>query len=80
MAVGNLLTELGSAIVAFLQTFLPGVVEAFVGTFDALAFTGEGDAAKMTAAFGWLMIGAVFSLGIWLFKVICHKAFAGNRV
>ena len=45
MAVGNLLTELGSAIVAFLQTFLPGVVEAFVGTFDALAFTGEGDAA-----------------------------------
>ena len=80
MGVGTLLTELGSACVSFMQTFLPGVVSSFVDTFDALAFTGTGDDAQMTAAFGWIVIGSVLGLGVWAFKKLANKAFGGNRV
>lgn len=76
MGVVSLLTELGSAMVSFLQTFLPGVVTAVVQTFDTLAFTStEGGQSEMTAVFGWMMIGMIITLGVWLFKLIGRKAF-----
>lgn len=80
MGVGSLITELGSSIVSFLQTVLPGVMTAVVDTFDVLAFTGTGENAGMTAVFGWIIMGSVLSLSIWLLKKVSNKAFGGGKV
>lgn len=80
MGIGVLLTEITSAAVSALQTFLPGVANAFVSTFDAVAFTGTGDDTQMTAAFGWIVIGSVITLGGWALKKLTHKAFGGGRL
>ena len=64
MAFTSLMTDLASAIVSLLEILLPGAVGAVVETFDAFAFTTTGDTTTMTAAFGWIVLAGVLSLGI----------------
>lgn len=78
MSVTVLLTEISTAIVSILKILLPGVAGAFVETFDAIAFTTNGDATTMTAAFGWIVLASILSLGIWLVRLIVNKAFGGS--
>ena len=80
MGITTLFTELGSAIVAFLQTFFPGLMTSLVQTFDAFAFVKDGDSTQMTAIFGWIVVGSILGLGIWLIKKIGNRAFGGNKM
>lgn len=80
MGITTLFTELGTALVSFLQTFFPGLMKSMVDTFDAFAFTGTGENAQMTAVFAWIVVGSVLGLGLWLIKKIGNKAFGGNKV
>ncbi len=78
MGVGTLLTEVSEAIISVLKIVLPGAVEAFVQMFDSLAFTQNGDATTMTAAFGWIVIASIVSLAVWGVRLLVGKAIGGR--
>ncbi len=79
MAFTSLLTDLATAIVSLLEILLPGAVGAVVQTFDAFAFTTSGDSTTMTAAFGWIVLASVLSLGIWGVRLLIGKLFGGSK-
>lgn len=73
MGFTQLLSDLGTGIVDFLETVLPGMAGTVVQTFDALAFSSNGDTTTISAAFGWLVAGGLVFLGIGLFRRLFRK-------
>lgn len=75
MGFTELLTDLGTGIIDFIKILVPGAADTVVQTFDSLAFTTNGDATTISAAFGWLVAGSLVFLGIGLVKRLAAKLF-----
>ena len=75
--MGEILTELSSGVLTIVGD-VPEYAVAIKEFGENLIFTGEGDDRKVSAVFGWLVLGGVVTLGISVFKAISRRV-AGSK-
>ena len=73
MGIGEILTELATGLTSCLEIILPGAAESVVQFGDKLIWAGEGDAKKVSAVFGMMMLGGVLGFCFWGIKKIVNK-------
>lgn len=74
MEFTQMLTDIGTGIVDFMETVLPGMAGTVTKTFDAFAFSSTADGSTtVAAAFGWFIVASVVGLGIGLFRRLFKK-------
>ena len=74
MEFASMLNGIGTGIVGFMETVLPGMAGTVTKTFDAFAFSTTADGqTTIAAAFGWFIVAGVVGIGIGLFRRLFRK-------
>ena len=71
--MGEILTELSQGVVELVGT-LPEYATAIKEFGENLIFSnGEGDERKVSAVFGWLVLGSVVTIGLTATKALIRR-------